>query len=115
MQALFKSLVFLLLAAVITAPLPAQGFPPLGAAHERPAGCHDDGGSDPAPGPASHNCCQVGHHFAIVPQSSASRSALHGSLRVESLERAIVVARLNSFPNLLTASGDPPITSPLRV
>jgi hypothetical protein len=108
--------VWLLLAAVIASPLAAQGLLlDRAAAQQPPAGCHEDGGNVPAPAPASHNCCQVGHHQAILQPSSVSRPALQGLARVESSQEAAVVAALDSFPSIVIESGGPPVMSPLRV
>jgi len=112
MQALFKTLVFLLLAAMITAPLAAQDLRPDVSSHQRPAGCHDDG-NIPVPGPTSHSCCHGGHDFAILPQSFCLPSQATASLMYS--EATIVVAALNDFSNLAIVSGDPPVTSPLRL
>jgi len=115
MQALSKMLVFLLLAAVITAPLAAQGLRPDGPSHERPAGCHEDAGNVPAPRPTSHSCCQAGHDFAILQQSSTLPSALQLSPQVDFMPHSVAVAEPGDFLNLGIVSGEPPILSPLRV
>jgi hypothetical protein len=107
--------VLLLLAAVVATPLSAQGLRPDGPSHERPAGCHHDGGSVPAPGPASHSCCQGGHHPAMLQQSSSLRPSLQLSALVVSSPDAPVVAAFHPLPNLVIVSGDPPVMSPLRV
>lgn len=104
-----------LLAAVIAAPLAAQGLLLDHAATQQPAGCHDDGGMVPVPAPASHNCCQVGHHPAILQQCSVARPSLQGLAQVESSQDAATVAAFNSFPSCVIVSGGPPVTSPLRV
>src|ERR1039458_5528956 len=114
MQALSRTLVFLLLAAVITAPLAAQGPRPDGPSQERPGACHEDGGSVPAPGPTSHSCCLAAHHPAILQQSSTLRTSLHGSARVYFVPHSVAVARPRTFPNLVIVPGNPPILSPLR-
>jgi hypothetical protein len=114
MQTLSKTLVFVLLAAVVTAPLAAQGLRPDDPS-QRPAGCHEDGGNVPTPGPASHSCCQGGHHPAILQQSCASRPALQVSALVEYSQHLAVSAALSTFLTLGIVSGDPPILSPLRV
>jgi len=115
MLAFSKTLVLLLLAAVITAPLAAQGLRPDRPSQERPAGCHEDDGSMPSPAPVTHNCCMAAHHPAILQQSSTVRASLHGSARVDSVPRSVAVARPHTVPNLLIALGDPPNLSPLRV
>src|SRR5712692_6771687 len=116
MEPLSRTLVFLLLTAVTTAPLAAQGLPPTAIPHERPAGCHEDGQQAPVPGPTSHTCCQVGHHPAILQQSFTSRASLaHVSAVVPFTQPLVAVAIVNSFRNLLILPGDPPITVPLRI
>jgi hypothetical protein len=115
MQALSKMLVLLLLAAVIAAPLAAQELRPGISSQERPAGCHEPAGNVPAPGPTSHSCCQSGHHPAILQQSSISRLSLQGSALMEYCDHAAVVVALGHLPSLVIVSGDPPLTSPLRV
>ena len=115
MQAFSKMLVFLLLAAVITAPLAAQGLRPDGPSHERPAGCHEDAGNVPAPGPTSHNCCQGGHDLAILQQSSTLPSPLQLAAQVDFMPHSVAAAEPGDFLNLVIVSGDPPILSPLRV
>jgi len=114
MQPFSKMLVLLLLGAVITAPLAAQGFRPDPASHERLAGCHEDAGNVPTPAPVSHSCCQVAHHPAILQQSSL-RWLLQGSAPVVFSQYAAVVAAFNPFQNYLVVSGGPPVMSPLRV
>ena len=113
MQAFSRMLVFLLLAAVITAPLAAQELRPDDPSHERPAGCHEDAGKVPAPGPASHSCCQGGHDLAILQQSSTLPSPLQ--LSAHFTLHSVAAAEPGDFLNLVIVSGDPPILSPLRV
>jgi hypothetical protein len=113
MQAFFKTLASLLLAAVVTAPLAALNFRPDVASHQPPAGCHADGGTVPTPESTSHGCCQGAHHPAIV-QSSTLQTSLPESTRVDFLLNPLVPAT-PSFPTLTSVSGDPPMTSPLRV
>jgi len=115
MQLFSKAVAFLLLSAVIVAPLAAQGLYAGVSAQERPAGCHEDSGTGPVPAPASHSCCQVAHHPAILQQSSTFWTSLHGSARVDSTPHSVAVARPHTFPNLLIVLGDPPMLSPLRV
>jgi len=117
MQAFSRMLVFLLLAAVITAPLAAQGLRSDGPPHERPAGCHEDAGNVPAPAPTSHNCCQGAHDVAILPQSFSS--SLHLSFQaLAQAEYALHTAEMAAFrssSNLTIVFGDPPVPPPLRV
>jgi hypothetical protein len=115
MQTFARTLVLLLLTAVIAAPLAAQGLLLDAAAQQLPAGCHEDGGNIPVPTPTSHSCCQVGHHPAILQQTSASRPSFQGFAQLESFEEAAIVAVLNSSPTLVIESGGPPVMSPLRV
>jgi len=114
MHVFSKMLVLLLLGAVITAPLAGQVLWPDAASYQRAAGCHEDGGNLPAPGPNSHACCVASHHPAILQQNSASRPLLQVSAEVESLD-AIVAAAFDRFPSFVVASGSPPLMSPLRV
>jgi hypothetical protein len=115
MQRFARTRVLLLLAAVIAAPFAAQGLLLDAAARQLPAGCHEGGGNIPVPTPASHGCCQVGHHPAILQQTSASRPSLQISAQVESSHHAVVVVVSNSSPRLVIESGGPPVMSPLRV
>ncbi len=115
MQAFSRILVFLLLAAVITAPLAAQGLRPDDRYHERPAGCHEDAGNVPVPRPASHSCCHVGHDFAILQQSSTLPLPLQLSSPVDVMPHSVAAAEPGDFLNLVIVSGDPPVPSPLRV
>src|SRR5579864_7494443 len=115
MYAPSKTLLFMLLAAVIAAPLAAQRLPPGSPSQERPAGCHQDGGNVPSPEPANHSCCQVAHHPAILQQSSSSRPSLQSSALVDYFCHAVMPSALGKLPLLAIASGDPPLTSPLRV
>jgi hypothetical protein len=115
MQFLSKAAVFLLLSAVIAAPLTAQGIYASVGAQERPAGCHEDSGNVPAPGPTSHSCCQGAHHPAILQQRSVSRPSLQASAPVKDWYHAVVSAALSMLVNLVIKCGDPPLASPLRV
>src|ERR1700678_117970 len=101
MRAFSKTLLVLLLAAVVAAPLAALEFLRDVALHERLAGCHsssdhsssdhDRGGTVPAPRPASHSCCQDAHHPAILLQNSSSRPSLEASAQIESFQDATAV------------------------
>jgi len=115
MQALSKTLVLLLLAALITAPLGAQTVLSDGSPHERPAGCHEDGGSVPTPEPTSHSCCEGGHDFAILQHSPTLPSPLQLSPQTDFIPHSVAAPDPASFLNFVIVSGDPPITSPLRV
>jgi hypothetical protein len=116
MRTFSRTLVWLLLAAVVAAPLAAQGLLlDRAAGQQPPAGCHEGGGNLPAPAPASHNCCQVGHHPAILQQSSVPRPALQDLAQVESCQEAAVGDALDSWPSIVVESGGPPVMSPLRV
>lgn len=106
-------LVFLLLAAVMTAPRAAQTLRPDVSSQEKPAGCHEDAGSVPAPGPVSHVCCQVGHHLAILQPSPVLLSPLQFSAQIALDSTA--AAEPGSFLNVVIESGDPPVPLPLRV
>jgi hypothetical protein len=115
MRIISKALVFLLLAAVVAAPLAAQGLRSNDPAHEPPAGCHEDSGSVPTPEPTSHSCCQAGHSPAILQQSSSLQPSLQGSTQVESSQDTAAAAAFSLFPSLVIVSGGPPLLSPLRV
>jgi len=115
MQAFFKMLVLLLLAALIAAPLAAPGLRTEAASQQRPAGCHEDSGNVPAPGPINHSCCQAGHHPAIPQQRVTSRPLLQVAALVEYSPHAAVVAALGTFPSFMIVYGDPPAPLPLRV
>ena len=114
MQALSKTLVLLLLAAVIMAPLAAQGLRPDAPSQQR-AGCHENEGNVPAPGPASHSCCLGAHHPAILQQSCSLRVSLHSTARLDLVPHSAAVTVPGSFPNPVIVPGDPPMLSPLRV
>jgi hypothetical protein len=109
MQIFSRAMLFVLLGAVIVAPLAARGFVTPGG-QDGPAGCHEDG-KRPIPGPTSHQCCQGGHDFAILlatPGPSLEASAL-----IQFSQVATTPTTLNTLPNPAIVSGDPP--SPLRV
>jgi hypothetical protein len=115
MRVISRALVFLLLAAVVAAPLAAQGLRSDRPAHEPPAGCHEDSGRVPAPGPTSHSCCQAGHSPAILQQSSSLQPSLQVSAQVESSQDAAAETAFNLFPSSMIVTGGPPLLSPLRV
>ena len=115
MPPLFKASVLLLLAAVIAAPLAAQGLAPEFAPDQRLAGCHQHTTPVPEPGPASHSCCQVGHHPAIVQQGSTVQSPLHYAAQLVFVPDLLAPTKSARSLNLATVRGDPPVTSPLRV
>ena len=110
-----KAVAFLLLGAVIAAPLAAQAVRPSAGAQEPPAGCHEDSGKPSAPGPTSHQCCQGSHHPAILQQSSLLPLPLQAAARGRCSKDMAVVAAFESLPKLVIVSGDPPVVSPLRV
>ena len=119
MQAFAKTLVCVVLAAVVTAPLSALDFRPDVASHARIGECHlstnHDGGSVPAPQPARHSCCQGAHHPAILLQNSCSRPSLEASTLVESSQHAPAVIAFHCVPSFLLVSSGPPPLSALRV
>jgi len=114
MQSLFKAWVLFLLAAVIAAPLAAQGLDPESSLDRRPAGCHQPAAPIPQPGPTSHSCCQGGHYPAIMQQGSVARSSLQRLAQLV-LPNSIVTVKSSGAPRHPVICGDPPITSPLRV
>jgi hypothetical protein len=112
---LSRAAVFVLLIAVIVAPLAAQENYASGGARGRPAGCHEDRSNVPAPRPVSHSCCLGGHYPAIVQQGSTVRLPLRGPVQLVFLPHSLASTMLASSPNLMLVCGDPPIASPLRV
>jgi hypothetical protein len=115
MQNISKTLWFVLLAAVITAPLAGLDFHAQAASHEPPAGCHDDGGGNlPASGTTGHVCCQGAHHPAVL-QSSSPQVSLQLITYLDSSAYSMAAAWPVRSDSLLIVPGDPPITSPLRV
>jgi hypothetical protein len=115
MRIFSKAVAFVLLSAVIVAPLTAQGLVASAGTQERSAGCHEDSGKVPAPAPNSHQCCQGSHHPAILQQPSAPRPSLEVLSLVAFVQHSVAVAASCSFANRVILSGDPPATSPLRV
>src|SRR5580700_6390536 len=105
MHAFSRTVGLLLLAAATTVPLAALDFLPDAASHERPAGCHNDGGSVPASEPASHSCCQAAHHPAIL-QSSALRTSFQRSTQVDFFPYSVASALSAGFRNIVIVSGD---------
>ena len=103
-----------LLAAVLTAPLTAQGMLLDSSSHQPSAGCHEDSGNTPKPVPASHSCCEGGHDFAMLPQSASATSPLQLLVTVHSRLYSVVASDF-AVLNLVMVAGDPPILSPLRV
>ena len=113
-----NALVVFLMAAVLAAPVAAQGWSASSGAKARLAGCHDDRPMVPmvpAPGPGSHQCCQSGHDLAFLLASSSPEMSLEVSALIRLPRSAVTLAMLLSLPNLAIVSGDPPILSPLRV
>jgi hypothetical protein len=119
MQALSRTLAFLLLAALAAAPVAALDFYPRAAAHQQPAGCHlstDHEGAEnvPAHPPTSHSCCQGAHHPAILPQNCSLQPWLEASAQIESFQDAVTAAAFDFLPSF-TAPPSPPLLSPLRL
>ena len=117
MTAISKAFALLLFAAM-TATSPGAQIPvSRGIVHERPASCHEDARKIPAPGPISHRCCQIGHQPAILHASSSDSQQL--PLRIlpapVHVDPALNIAALESFPNALILTGDPPTLAPLRI
>src|SRR5580692_360227 len=108
MQALFKTLACLLFAAVVTAPLAALDFRPDPATHQRSAGCHEDGGTVPAPQSTSHSCCQGAHQPAIL-QSSTLQTSFQCSTPADFVPHSVASAAPLSMRSPMIAPGDPPI------
>jgi hypothetical protein len=117
MTAISKAYAFLLLAAMTVGSTPVQIPVSRGIVHERPASCHEDARKIPAPGPISHRCCQIGHQPAILHASSSDSQQL--PLRIlptpDHVDPALNIAALESSPNALIPTGDPPTLAPLRI
>jgi hypothetical protein len=115
MQTLSKTLVLLLMAAAITAPLAAQELRTEVSSQDRPAGCHGNNRNAPAPGPDSHICCASAHQPAILQQTPTFRPSLQASAWADFALHSFAVMLSGTFPNPVIVSGDPPKLSPLRV
>jgi hypothetical protein len=115
MKAFSKALVLLLLSVVIAAPLATPGLIASAGAQPPPAGCHEDSGKVPSPGPVSHQCCQGAHHPAVLQQPSTPRPSLQSLALINLTRHLDALAGPGSFSNQVMASGDPPTMSPLRV
>jgi hypothetical protein len=117
MTAISKAYAFLLLAAMTVGSTPVQIPVSRGIVHERPASCHEDARKIPAPEPISHRCCQIGHQPAILHASSSDSQEL--PLRIlpapDHVDPELNIAALESFPNPLIPTGDPPTLAPLRI
>jgi hypothetical protein len=115
LHAFSKTLVLLLLAAVVSAPWAVQVLRSDTISHERVAGCHEDNSKVPVLTRISHSCCQGEHHPAILQQNSASRPLLQISAVVESSLDTAAVAAFDPFPSFVVACSGSPEMSPLRV
>jgi hypothetical protein len=116
MTAISKAYAFLLLAAMTVGSTAVQIPVSTGIVHERPAACHEDARKIPAREPISHRCCQIGHQPAILHASStSSRRLLLGVLPAPDYGEPTVDMALESFPNALIPTGDPPTLAPLRI
>jgi hypothetical protein len=118
MKPLSKTLAVLLLGALTAGSAATQLFPAISAPRERPTSCHEDGRKVPAPQPASHRCCQIGHQPAILQQAFSTDSGrLPARIlpRMEIVEPALAMIALDIIPNLLIPTGDPPGLAPLRI
>ena len=117
MTAISKAFAFLLLAAMTATSTGAQIPVSRGIVHERPASCHEDAQRVPAPEPISHRCCQIGHQPAILHASPTDSQRL--PLRIlaapDYVEPSLKIAALDSFPNPLIPTGDPPTLAALRI
>jgi hypothetical protein len=117
MTAISKAFAFLLLAAMTVGSTAVQIPVSRGIVHERPASCHEDARKIPAPEPISHRCCQIGHQPAILHASPTDSQRL--PLRIlpglDYVEPTLDIAALESFPNPLIPTGDPPTLAPLRI
>jgi hypothetical protein len=116
MTAISKAHAFLLLAAMTVGSTPVQIPVSRGIVHERPASCHEDARKIPSPGPISHRCCQTGHQPAMLHASpTGSRRLLLCVLPARDYGEPTVDMALESFPNALISTGDPPTLAPLRI
>jgi hypothetical protein len=118
MRATSKLLVLPLLAAVMAVTLAAEIPFQAETVRETPAGCHQHNRRAPAPGPASHRCCQIGHQSAILPQDVrvARAPALLCLFRTaEFAAPPSVAGEPQSFRGLLNLSLALPVPAPLRL
>jgi hypothetical protein len=112
MRIFAKAPVLLLLAAVMMAPMAAPQLDLVGAPHQRPAGCHENGSK--APEPVSHRCCQAGHHAAIVQQYLTLPSPRAISLG-EFAEPQVIARAFGSLRSPAIPRGSPPTLPSLRI
>ena len=110
-----KAVVFVLLSAVLAAPLTALASIPERNGPEQPAGCHQETGRPAAPPPTSHQCCQSSHEFALVPQRCIEQPSLQAVSRVVPAPSPELEVSACDLVQLAIAPGDPPAAPPLRV
>ncbi len=116
MTAISKAYAFLLLAAMTVGSTAVQIPVSTGIVHERPASCHEDARKIPAPEPISHRCCQIGHQPAILHDSPTDSQRLPLCvLPAPDYGEPTPDMALESFPNPLIPTGDPPTLARLRI
>jgi len=113
MRAGSKSLMFVLLACVVTAPVAALTFSASRTPHQRPAGCHDEGNKTPAPEPVTHQCCQSGHDAAVVQKAHPPSLVASAILTLTAAEPTTLSPRLPASQPI--QSGAPPGLTALRI
>jgi hypothetical protein len=126
-----KILGLLLIAALVSAPLPtgalvlaAADHVPSAAVDERPAGCHAHGGQSlplsqlphsPLPAPASYQCCLTGHDAAVVPASTSPQPPAPSAPVPPQIESLLTGYFLGGLEVSMVPSAEPPGTTPLRI
>ena len=108
-------MVFVLLGAMLAAPMAAQALTVERNDPERPAGCHEETGQPPTPAPTSHQCCQSSHDFAIVQQRFIEQGGLGVVSPISFAQSPEQPAPPCDFLNPAIVPGDPPSALPLRI
>jgi hypothetical protein len=124
-----KILGFLLVAAVMSAPLTTGVLAeadnavtlPAGVG-ERPAACHMRGGQTlpdsplhPRPTPANYTCCLTGHNAAVVQTSYSSQPSTESARVALPIELALTGLFLSRGVVSIVLSASPPGAAPLRI
>ena len=110
-----KVAVFILLGALLAAPLTVQASIAERNGPDPPAGCHQETGQPPTPAPTNHQCCQSSHDFAIVPQRHIEQSSLLALSQVVLAPSPELKVSAGGLVRLAIAPGDPATAPPLRV
>ena len=105
----------LLLCAVLLAPSMGQAFLPSAASPAQPAGCHSHHRKTPAPSPVSYQCCQGGHHSALLQKVRTEMPVLDALPAWESGEIFSAMPLPHEARNLHEPPGDPPNLTPMRI